>query len=229
MKHYAISMIIYSLCYIMYFMLFSKELYTGGHIIKLYYPLGILIGIIIVFFLKAKIIEGDIRQLIIGFTNGMAFLILMPITMSGLYGSIISDFYLGGYQNLFQMAEYIQQEDNLVTIHLEKLKEGVFAHSIESGYKVLLGDIITQRIYFINEKEYIIFDWNKREIINRKTISEIEQLAYESIMNDQEINKEYFGTILGHRMDGYGVSYRCEKNDFNLKLYTKKGGFYFKM
>ena len=229
MKHYVICMVIYSLCYTIYFMLFSKEIYTGGHIIELFYPLGILLGVIVTYFLKMKIIKGDIRQLILGFTFGMALLILIPLAMDGVYGSIMSDLYMGGYQNLFQIPEYMQQEDNLVTIHLEKLQEGVFAHNIQAGYKVMSGDHIIQRIYFINEKEYIIFDWNKKEIINRNKVSEIERLAHEYIMDDQEINKEYYGEILKYRMDGYGVFFWCEKNNFRLTLYTEEGEFYFEM
>ncbi|HHX60629.1 MAG TPA: hypothetical protein GX707_07940 [Epulopiscium sp.] len=227
MRYYVIT--IYSLSYIIYFMLFSKELYTGGHIIKLYYPLAILLGIIITWFLKVKIIKDDIRQLILGFTFGITFLILIYITMDGLYGSIISDFYMGGYQNLFQIPEYMQQEDNLVTIHLAKLKEGVFAHNIQTGHQVMANNYIIQRIYFINEKEYIIFDWDKREIINRKTVSEIEQLAHEFIINAEEINKEYFGEIIKYRVDGDGVFFWCKKHDFHLTLYTRDGAFYFRM
>lgn len=229
MNYYTITMITYSLFNVIYFMLFSKELYTGGHIIKIYYPLGILLGVMLTLFFKVKTKKRDIRQLIIGFIFGMVVLIFIPITMDWGYGSIIASFYRDGYQNLFQMPEYIQQEDNLVTIHLEKLKEGVFAHSMQAGYEVLSDDNIIQRIYFINEKEYIIFDWSTKEIINRKKVSEIEQLAHEYLKNDHEINKEYYGEILKYRMDEYGVFFWCEKHDFHLTLYTKEGDFYFKM
>ena len=86
----------------------------------------------------------------------------MPLALDVAYGSIMSNFYMGGYQNLFQIAEYVQQEDNLVIIHLKKLQEGVFAHNIQDGRTVMSDNRVIQGTYFINEKEYIIFDWDER-------------------------------------------------------------------
>lgn len=222
-----VTFIIYSLCYIIYFMLFSKELYTGGHIIELYYPLGILVGIIVTVFLKRKLKINDIKRLVTGFTFGTSLLIIMPLALDVAYGSIMSDFYMGGYQNLFQIAEYVQQEDNLVIIHLKKLQEGVFAHNIQNGRTVMSDNRVIQGTYFINEKEYIIFDWDKREIINRKTADEIGQLAHEYIINKQDFNQEYYGDILKYEMNGYGVFFWCEQNNFSLELHIKDNDYYF--
>lgn len=79
----------------------------------------------------------------------------------------------------------------------------------------------------INEKEYIIFDWDKREIINRKTADEIGQLAHEYIINKQDFNQEYYGDILKYEMNGYGVFFWCEQNNFSLELHIKDNDYYF--
>jgi len=91
-----------------YFSLFSKSLYRYGKIIDVYYPIGIGIGIVILFVLGKVILHWSNKFII----STIVVLVVLFFVFSWLVnlfaGDILRDFYMRGYENLFHLPEYFK-------------------------------------------------------------------------------------------------------------------------
>jgi len=97
---------------ILYFALFSRELYRGGDIIQLYYPRGILCCVVLTLIYNSFVLKQNITLLAINCGIAIIVFIAVRFLFGYLFRGFIGDYYARGYENLFQLFSYFRERDD---------------------------------------------------------------------------------------------------------------------
>lgn len=110
--------------------------------------------------------------------------VLLTMFIDARYDYILKHYYQSTpYTNLLNLADYSTQKGNLILIRNSLLKQGIHVKYISEGNADLFDSKVsaadqpyTNKIYFINEQSYIVFDWERRISTTPVTKEKMEQL-----------------------------------------------------
>lgn len=179
---------------LIYTMLCSQIYYSGEVIpIFIYISGWIVIPILINWFFNAN--EREMLKKAFKYILAIIIFISMQILII-LKGDMILWQYYNRYEyhSLLNFAEYADQKGNNWTITKFLIKESVYPTTIDEGVDsrdLDIGDFYVDHkeysntIYRINEKLYILFDWDKLEILHILTEKELIRLYIEEGLSDK--------------------------------------------
>ena len=99
-KKIVIIDIIYCICY---FILCSKEIYTAGNIIEVYYPGCIVIGVILNYMCTSKLSKVEL----LSSTCILIFItFLVPFIIDKAFHSYLMQYYMAGYPNMLYFMKW---------------------------------------------------------------------------------------------------------------------------
>jgi len=108
MKKVIISLICSMLFSVVYFVLFSKNLYRAGYIINLYYPGAILLGIIALLILNKLFWRMERLCLFAAILGLIVLIFAIPLVCTFFWEGQLRDLYGRGY-NLLEIASYYRE------------------------------------------------------------------------------------------------------------------------
>jgi hypothetical protein len=174
---------------LLYFVFFSYEEY-GGH--AQFLPPLILPLMSIVLFVCGTLFAK--RLLNMNTFQSVLYSILLVVILlilSGLAGDryryFLKHYYQStGYTNLLHLQEYGDQKGNYLTLTHELNKEGIKVTSLFTGSNdkrdwrtIEEQKSYVQAIYYANDHLYVLYDWEREEIVKCVTKKQMEALWFE--------------------------------------------------
>lgn len=165
--------------------------------------------------MKLKLFPG------IGISVFMAFVFIsLTLFIHSHYGYIFQHYYQKfPYSNLLSIQEYSNEKGNYLTVRDRVKDKGISVDIISEG-NTDLGDSniretpFTKMIYLINSQQYIIFDWNQKEITAFINKEELQQIAEEQLNTTNLTIIQYEGSFIGVKQaDGKTSNYKLIPTD----------------
>lgn len=176
-----ISLLLIVLFVASYFIYFCSMDYNGTKIVVPNPTIPLMVVILFVFgfvmgrrmFTKEKIICA----LILSSLLIVIFLLAINI-IDNRYSNLLTHYYRQGYTTLESIGDYKNTKGNYIVIN-KKLNEYGYSGlaTIDSGNDdardMRYNGNYIQKVYLIDNEFYILFDWNKKEIIDTLTVDEL--------------------------------------------------------
>ncbi|GAA0310352.1 energy-coupling factor transporter transmembrane protein EcfT [Gracilibacillus halotolerans] len=223
MKYFYHGLIIFSLSILLcgiYYIFFSQEKYSGSTPFLPSIPFSIIVVITFVLsFIYAKklfLFKWPLSTIVA--ILAVILLFVSSNWISTKYGYILQDYYnKTHYQTLIGLPQYANQTGNFISVKQLYEKDYHKVNHIIEGREGDGQDSYLQ-VYFVNEQDYIIVDWETDTIDSRYTKREVEEmfLAENPLENIDWITHN--GRILYVVQNGSATNY--------LVLPTENG-FYF--
>lgn len=211
---------------IIYFILSSREVYPSkAQFIHIYYPLGLMLGAILIVLLNKFFIGSSIRYVIISTISMTLCLITFTYVADYLYRPILYNYYKRQPNStLIGLANYSRMKGNYITIHKEMLKEGTFARSIAEGYSNSEGNrsevYNTPLTYVVNDM-FVIFDWDTAKVIKKEKKDIILKEAYNYLVKELNISQE----LESYYTNGCHICMTVAGKYYYVIVYAEKGDF----
>lgn len=211
---------------IIYFSLNSKENYNQqAQIIRLYYPIGIILGIITIVLLNSYFIKSGKSYIIISTIVMILFLFAFTFMLDVLYRPILSNYYKHDHSTLIGIVKYEGQKGNYIKIYKKMLKEGIYANSMAEGYsnqEGKLSETYTEQITYHINNVFIIFDWDKENVIKKEREEDILKGAYGYLMKNKNVTREQLDN---YSINGCHIGVGSGKEYYNIIVYARDGEF----
>lgn len=220
----AIYLIIFTM---VYFALASMQLYTPkAQIIKIYYPVGLVLGMVAIVLMNKFFIKRKAGYIAISAVVLTLFLIVFTLAMDLFYRPILSDYYhRTPSSTLLGLVQYGNLKGNYMTIHMETLKEGIFAHSIAEGYssqECRFSEVYNSPITYHVNQQYIIYDWNTERLINKRAEDVIAKEAYDYMIKTHHVPRERLNQFY---FNGCVINLVVRDKQYGVFVYANNGEF----
>lgn len=234
MRNKAIMIIGVIIFGVLYFILGSKELFRqvgGGFIPSLYYPIGIILSVIISLTIwgilhKSFSWKAFVLAAIMIFTFS-----LITLSINSKYGFIMRDYYSfrKDYKTLLGIIDYSNKKGNYITIYKEAKKEDIKVKKISTGYNknypltgYVLGD--NELSYNINGEYIISFNWDEQYINECANIDNIIDRCIQYMVEEFKVNKY---DIVIDEIKYCQVRGAVKDKEFTAYIFSENGEFKF--
>lgn len=157
-----------------YFTFRSKELYSGPHFIRLYYPLAVVLGLVIFCLLNMVLFKNGRIPALAAAGSAILFTVIVTLLCSRFYGSILNDYYRSTpAHNLLQLGDYGKLKGNYITLYKSLRTKGILPRTLSTGnasgaegQDTLSQDSVQFEdvLYLVNGETYLIYNWSRQEV-----------------------------------------------------------------
>lgn len=222
-----------------YFSFRSKELYSGPHFIRLYYPLAVVLALIIFCLLNLLVFKNGQFFALSATGGAILFTVILTLICHHLYSSILNDYYRSTPAgNLLQLGEYSKHKGNYFTLYQSLRKRGIYARTLSTGYasgaegqNTLSQDNtrFENVLYLVNGETYVIYDWSSYEVQALLSGEEVYRQSMDYLRTQVSTDAAKLqGEASTYWLKARNIILSIGPVNYSVKLFPKEGKIYFK-